>query len=366
MTSLNSQDRGGDDIMGERNSVPCNLISDSSTHLGFQDLNHREQTDEDLRYNTQYRHTGIASNCCTLGTAKIVDESNATTRMQRPARRFRPRARGDDFRRNIFGHGVGAPLTAVHIIRAAATTPWVSISITKQEEEEHEQREQQPKSSFQALQDLDDELTYELTYEVTPPSPMHDSSRFQRLRPPSPMYDSYTTTTTTTSSPYSSRQAPHGRRASIGESQPPHQAPDEPEMEQQQQQQDQQQQQQQPPHMLLSMISCNHTDNTMTSEDDDTIASFFILDDDMSEVTWEGDFHKHLQQHQQKRHQQQQEQQQQHPQTTNNMGKSGVPSWSRFLRPSRDKSTAADGGTAANDAIPSCITVAGPYHHNAA
>jgi hypothetical protein len=59
----------------------------------------------------------------------------------------------------------------------------------------------------------------------------------------------------------------------------------------------------------------------MTTEDDDKLASFFVLDDDISEVTWEGDwdFHKHQQelyQYQQEQqllqqqHQQQQQQQQ--------------------------------------------------------
>jgi hypothetical protein len=181
------------------------------------------------------------------------------------------------------------------------------------------------------------------------------------------MYDSYTTST---SSPYSGGSKLH-RASSIGE---PHLEPQH-EPEKQQQQERQEQQEHQPPHMLS--MSCNHTDNTMTTEDDETIASFFILDDDISEVTWEGDwdFHKHQQQlyqyHQQQQQQQQQllhQQQQQHEQTTYNGGKKGVPSWNRFLRPTRDRLETAntDGSTtiAMQTTIPSCIRVAVLAHHH--
>jgi hypothetical protein len=422
---LNTRGRyqGGDSgVLGD---TRCHLMVDSTHHLGVQDLNHRTQTNEDLQLYTQC--------CVSAGSTTVKDmegeSSKAATRRPRPrlrprfsahARRFwlQPRARGaDDFRQNIFVPAVTTPLPAVHkptrtggtgtawnaqiyvperphsstdIIRtaAAATTPSVIMRTTKHEKEEeqeeqeeqeqeeeqddehqqqqHEQREQQPKSRFQVLQDLDEEQTHELI----PPSPLCDSSRFQPLRPPLPMYDSYTTST---SSPYSVHRGLQHRGDSIGESQlSPLQVPHhEPEKQQEQQQQ----QEHQPPHMLS--MSCNHTDNTMTTEDDDTIASFFILDDDISEVTWEGDwdFHKHQQelyqyhqyQQQQQLLQQQQQEQQEQEQATYNEGKKGAPSWSRFLRPNRDRLETAntDGATAAmHTTIPSCISVAVSAHHH--
>jgi hypothetical protein len=188
-------------------------------------------------------------------------------------------------RPNVFVPGFGAPLMVVNTKTKRASTSWNAqvykpeFDITKQEEE-YEQREQQPKSRFQAWDDRN------LDQGLPPPSPM--------------LYDYYTTTK---SSPCSDvPQAPgDGRRlhrqASIGECQPAsHQA-------------HQVLLEDQPQHMLS--MSCS---STMMTEDDDTMASFFIPDDDLSEVTWEGDFHKH----QQQQHQQQQQEHQQQDQTTNN------------------------------------------------
>jgi hypothetical protein len=344
------RDGGGDsDGDRDRNSAsPCLLISSFSHLEGFQDfLNDRQQAKKDLRH-TQCGHTGIASKCGTVGTdaTKQMDESKAV-RMPRRGRRFRPRARGEDFRQNMFVPGVGAPLMMVSTETKRAGISWNAqvykpeFPITKQEEEyDHEQQEQQPKTRFQALDD------HNLDQGMPPPSPI--------------LYDSYTTTT---SSPCSDapQQATRGgrrldRQASIGECQP---APFYPYFfsKDASDHTGGLQEMQQPRHMLS--MSCS----TMMTEDDDSIASFFIPDDDLSEVTWEGDFHKH-QQHQQ--HQQQQQQQQQ--QTRKKSGKKNVPSWtSRFLRPSRDVKSVAvatDGVTTTAAAlhtsisIPSCITVA--------
>jgi hypothetical protein len=342
--NTSGQDEGVDGDGDRNNGGACNMIS-SFSHLGFQDLNDRQQAKKDLRH-TQCGHTGIASKYCTVGTdtAKHMEESKAT-RMPRPGpRRFRPRARGDDFRQNMFVPCVGTPLMVSNSKTKRTGTSW-NAQVYKPEFQEHGLREQQPKSLFQAL---------------------HDHNFDQGLPPPSPML--YDSCTTTTSSPCSAiSQAPRcGRRlhrqAIIGECQPApaHQAhhvvlPEK-------------QQHQQPPHMLS--MSCS----TMMTEDDDTIASFFVPDDDMSEVTWEGDFHKQQQQqyqqhqqHQYQQHQYQQHQQQHRQQASNNVGKKGVPSWtSRFLWPSRDVKSAAgvatDGVTTAADlhtsmSIPSCIAV---------
>ena len=369
-------------------ALTCHLMVDSA-HLGIQDLNHRTQTKhEDLR--------GPTTDICVSAASRIIhtvkhrkEESSkaATTRMPRPAhaRRFRLQLRAnrgaDDFRQKIFVPGdVITPLPAVHTPKRAEgtgtawnaqiyvperphssdITPSVSMSITKEEKKQQAQRE--PKSRFQALQDLDEERTHELT----PLSPLRDSSRFQRLRPPLPMYDSYTTST---SSPNSVPRLQH-REDSIGKEfqlqVAPLQVPqDEPEKQQEQQQEHQ------PPHMLS--MACNHTDNTMTTEDDDTIASFFILDDDISEVTWEGDwdFHKHqheLYQYHQYQRQQELLLQQQQEQTTNDGGKNGVPSWNRFLRSNRDRLETAntDGASTAamHMTVPSFISVAVLTHHH--
>jgi hypothetical protein len=466
-------DSGSDrNSKGNKNSAPSLLILDS-VQLGFQDLNMNQrrelQPSEDLQATISTRPTGK--------NAEQKASKGASTRMPRRLFRLQPRAsrrRGsDDFRQKLFVPGGGdvsaAPLVvkakragggtgiawnanvyvpekqqqrpthSSSIIRpvavrpvAAPTTPLVSMNITKQQKEEkqhNDQRkeQQQPKPPrypvHQALQDLDEERTHELSPYPSSPQPIimraqdSDSSKFQRLRPPVPMYDSSYTNGMDTSSPSysipakaiqsgSDRLRRHSdpaqvqalqsgrdrlrRQSYIGESSLPHrQAHQESEQQKQELRELQEQEQEHersPPHMLMSMISCNHTDKTMMTADDydeDEEDDDNTVDDDMSEVTWEGDWDFQFYQQQQYQQQQelnqyQQEQMQQmHLQqnsnspttiSNNNAGTSrigGTPSWNRFLRPhqnqNRERSataSTADGATTImHTTIPSNITM---------
>jgi hypothetical protein len=96
------------------------------------------------------------------------------------------------------------------------------------------------------------------------------------------------------------------------------------------------------PHMLSMPSDLAVTTTTSNTEDDDTIASVLFPDDDMSEMTWEGEFYYKAQQ--QNHHQQ--------PQTTS-VAKKGVSSWtSIFRRPIKRNVTSEAVGP-----VPSCITV---------
>jgi hypothetical protein len=311
------RDRAGgglDDRDGGRN-----LLIPGSSHLGFQVLNYQEQRKPELRHTctlTQPDH--ITSNGCTT----IHSVEPKAPRLQTktvPTGRFRLSATGD-FRQNIYVHDVDTPSNTAtepkkslgrcthqvgtwHAqvytpewrdipdtpVTATTTTPSANISkqqqqlastkcnITKQQHQLQLQR-QHENWRFRVLQELD------------PPLPMSDIS----------------TVASSCGVPRHQGGRRLHRRTSKGECQPPHaqQHHHEP--------QDQQQQPPQPPHMLSMSPDLTGTTMTSNTEDDATIAS-----DDVSELTWDGNFYKQIQ----RRHQ---------PLTRKTLGK-GVPSWSRKI-----------------------------------